>query len=106
MKPLKFESGELVKLGPQLWSDVYEIVGKKWQTFFPESALENQFVLYIECRDLGDNELLHKVLFDNKFYIITDNSYAIDEDSKRNLQKVNCSNDLQPTNINREVYEL
>lgn len=87
MKQIEFEMGELVQLGSILFGDV--VCEHKMPFGVAESYIENQLVMYIEKKFIKKlNEIQHKVLYCNKFYFITDNSYAINEESKRNLQKV------------------
>lgn len=86
MRPLEFKSGELVKLGPFLWNNIFH--DEKCKLFYPAPILENQIALYIEKCYTDDGILYHKIMFDNNFYFIYDNSNGILEDSRRNLQKV------------------
>lgn len=93
MKILNFELGELVKLGPHLWADVNVLNLNKIEIYENTRELENKFVMYVEefipkKRFTPFPDTYHKILYDGEFYIITDNSYAVTEDSKRNLQKV------------------
>ena len=94
MNPLEFEIGELVKFGPMLWADVSIKNNDKWEHFINEKSIENQIGLYLKKRHYAIGyDLCHEVLFDNAVYLITDNSYAIDKDEKRNLQKVIIKNE-------------
>lgn len=92
MKIIDFFCGELVKLGPSLFGDVFfehKHPSGEYHTLVKEWELENKIVMYVSSRFIPKlNEVSHTILYLGHFYFITDNSYAIYEDSKRNLQKV------------------
>jgi hypothetical protein len=68
-----FESGELVKLGPSLWQDIYiNTKDSIWKNFNNETNLENKIVMYINFNKLYK---FHIVLYNNRKYGIDDTFY-------------------------------
>lgn len=93
LKEISFECGELIRLGPFLWSDVDPVEShpsKEYYSMSCEDKLKTKLVLYLERRYIHKLRLIqHKILYNGEYFWITDNSFAVLDDKDRNLQKVN-----------------